>query len=322
MRSEQDWPLRQRMWPAAKLILVVIAGLALGPSAAGLLETSSYAFRKATGKGSACSWGQTLEMRKSRLVSGRLVEQIEGDSRIIESDESLGIVRVHSAERDFWVRKAGTFLGGRKLISYLLVEHRWMEEMNPADQVRKGDIVIDCGAHVGVFCHFALKLGAAKVVAVEPNPQTLECLRRNFVKEIADGRLVIVPKGVWSSATTLKLWTSEQNSGMNSVLLKDGDRAVEVPLVTLDSIVEGLGLPRVDYIKMDIEGAEREALAGARETLRRWKPRLMLDYYHRPDDAQVLPQVIAAARPDYSEDCGPCQEVEAGRIVPHVMYLR
>ena len=73
-----------------------------------------------------------------------------------------------------------------------------------------------------------------------------------------------------------------------------------------------------DLIKMDIEGAEREALRGAAGTLRRFKPRLMLDSYHRPDDSTVLPQVIGALRSDYRMLCGPCELGD--RIAPHVTF--
>jgi hypothetical protein len=50
---------------------------------------------------------------------------------------------------------------------------------------------------------------------------------------------------------------------------------------------------------MDIEGAERSALRGGRETLSRLGPRLVLCIYHRPDDPVALPQLVREARPGY-----------------------
>ncbi len=306
----------------AKLAVAGAAGLLLILVAPGLVGSTLYAYRKATGPGDDCSWAQTLAMPKNRELLEKLRAELLAEPQEVDKDEENGLVLVRTRSRDFWVRKDGTEMGGKEMISYLLVEHRWMQAMNPREQVQKGDVVIDCGAHVGVFTHYALEHGAAKVVAVEPHPQNVLSLRRNFAKEIAEGRVVVVPKGVWSSETTLKLYTAKHNSGMNSFVLKDGDDYVEVPLVRLDSIVQSLGLKRVDYIKMDIEGAEREALSGAANTLKTWKPRVMLDFYHRPDDPQVLPRVIAAARPDYSQTCGPCEDAHGkGRLEPHVMYL-
>src|SRR5262249_32097121 len=66
----------------------------------------------------------------------------------------------------------------------------------------------------------------------------------------------------------------------------------------------------------DIEGAEREALRGATQTLARFFPELMLDSYHRPDDMQVLPPIIRQANPRYAMICGPCEET----FTPHVTY--
>jgi hypothetical protein len=83
-------------------------------------------------------------------------------------------------------------------------------------------------------------------------------------------------------------------------------------------------MSRVDFIKMDIQGAEREALKSAAETLRKWRPRLALDSYHLPDDAALLPNVIAAANPDYHLECGPCERNtnHGDRISPHVTFYK
>jgi hypothetical protein len=80
----------------------------------------------------------------------------------------------------------------------------------------------------------------------------------------------------------------------------------------------------VNFIKMDIEGAEREALKGAADTLRRCKPHLMLDMYHRSDDEFVLPRVIAAANPAYRMACATCsprRQDGANRFVPYATFF-
>ena len=63
--------------------------------------------------------------------------------------------------------------------------------------VQPGDVVLDCGANIGIFSKTALASGARLVVAVEPAPDTLECLRRNLGREIAERRVIVYPKGVW-----------------------------------------------------------------------------------------------------------------------------
>jgi len=53
------------------------------------------------------------------------------------------------------------------------------------DGVHPGDVVFDCGANIGVYTRVALAAGAKLVVAIEPAPENVECLRRNFAAEIA-----------------------------------------------------------------------------------------------------------------------------------------
>ncbi len=83
-----------------------------------------------------------------------------------------------------------------------------------------------------------------------------------------------------------------------------------------------LGLPRVDYIKLDIEGAEREALKGATLTLAKYQPRLFIDAYHQEDDMDLLPKLILGANPNYEMTCGPCEIAgfSPPRIIPHYVF--
>ena len=69
--------------------------------------------------------------------------------------------------------------------------------------------------------------------------------------------------------------------------------------VGLDEWVEECGVPRIDFIKADIEGAERQMLQGAQRVLRDYAPRLSLCTYHLPDDVQVLSNLILQANPRY-----------------------
>jgi FkbM family methyltransferase len=142
--------------------------------------------------------------------------------------------------------------------------------------VQSGDVVVDVGAHVGTFGDDALRRGASKVILIEPDPVNVECIRRNFAQEIAGGRVIVVPEGAWSSRSTLKFSTGVSNSGTGSfVVQEEGSKTLSIPVRPLDDILAGLGIGKIDYIKIDIEGAEREALKGARQTLRRWRPVLM-----------------------------------------------
>ena len=69
---------------------------------------------------------------------------------------------------------------------------------------------------------------------------------------------------------------------------------------TLDAFVEANGITKIDYIKSDIEGFERNLLRGAQQTLKRLAPKLAICTYHFPDDPQVLESLILKANPNYT----------------------
>jgi FkbM family methyltransferase len=314
--------------PARRLRPLYGYGLAL---AAGLLLFRAiswsvpYAYvvgEMIKGKPNHCTTASLMGAAGAASRLGALLARTRANTRPESEDSAAGLVRLRAEGRSFWISKAGSQLAGPQLLPYLLAEHDWMMSENPAEAVHPGDVVLDCGAHVGTFTHTALDRGARKVVAFEIDPKNLECLRRNFSGEIASGKVVVVDQGVWSSEGSMPFTLSDINSGMGSLIQHDvGKRTIQVPLVRIDTMVAKLGLDRVDYIQMDIEGAEREALAGAAGTLARFKPLLMLDAYHRPDDPVLLPKLIRASRRDYVEVCGPCENGDAA-FQPHVLYFK
>ncbi len=72
-----------------------------------------------------------------------------------------------------------------------------------------------------------------------------------------------------------------------------------VETITLDDFVKEKNLERVDFIKSDIEGFERNMLQGAQETLKNFAPKLALCTYHLPDDPEVMTDLIMQANPNY-----------------------
>jgi FkbM family methyltransferase len=186
--------------------------------------------------------------------------------------------------------------------------------------IRRGDIVLDAGANVGVFTRKALWSGAARVIAIEPAPDNLECLRRNFAAEIADGRVVVYPKGIWDKEDVLKLSIDPTDSARDTFVRPiTNAEFIEAPLTTVDNLVRELHLPKVDFIKMDIEGAEQKAIAGSRETIARFRPRMALCIYHVSGDEKMVPKLVTDMVPDYSVSktclCAP------DRVQPEVAFF-
>jgi FkbM family methyltransferase len=166
-------------------------------------------------------------------------------------------------------------------------------------KIHPGDVVLDVGSHLGTFTQFALNKGARLVVAFEPEPTNITCFKKTFESEIRETQIILIEAAAWESPSSLRFkLEATDNTGMGKVT-EAGD--LVVPAVTIDETVERLGLHRVDFVKMDIEGSERHALKGAHGTLSRFGPRMAVSIYHRPDDPEVISQVVLKARPSYQQ---------------------
>ncbi|MBQ7480144.1 MAG: FkbM family methyltransferase [Selenomonadaceae bacterium] len=153
----------------------------------------------------------------------------------------------------------------------------------------EGDIAIDGGAFDGATSVAFASLGA--------NVHAFEMDLGNYRKCIAVAEkrnFTANHMGLWSDAMTTKYVPSESASYMHDV-----NGTEEANFIDLDSYVERNSLPRVDYIKLDVEGAELEALQGACTSIAKWKPKLAISAYHRPEDLHVLAAYIKSIRPDY-----------------------
>lgn len=143
--------------------------------------------------------------------------------------------------------------------------------------LRKGDAVIDAGAHIGSFAvPMAKAIGqSGQLIAVEANPDTYAILSRNLKRHGIDAKAY--NNGI-SNRTGKKLFVhfnKFENSGADS-LAKSADGPV-VETVTIDEIADS----PIDLIKIDVEGMEFEALMSARRTIEGSRPIIFLEYSRR-----------------------------------------
>lgn len=188
--------------------------------------------------------------------------------------------------------------GNRELLvpsdSLYVVKEIWIEDSyrHPTRPLSPGDIVIDAGAHVGVFTVKAANIVGPNgvVVAVEPHPANVRMLRLNA----AGYRNIIIANealGVKCGYTSLYQHASTLG---HSTVRRVGEEHVDVPMTTIDALVARLALPRVDYLKMDVEGAELGVLQGALDTIRSPGIRLTSAAYHQlPNGTPQLPDLEA-----------------------------
>lgn len=206
-----------------------------------------------------------------------------------------------------WATGLGAFWGrpedGHSL--EMALKYRLYDEFYLRDDasLRKGDTVIDAGAHLGTFTAFALQRGARRVILFEPDPVNAACLRQTFLAEVHSGKVAVLEQAVWDESGVMRFRESRDSLAgrvSNGPEPAAGDaREIVVRATTIDEAVKRLELDEVDVIKLNVEGAEREAVLGARQTIRRFRPRIIVNLEHHANDADVIPPLVEGAAPGY-----------------------
>ena len=172
--------------------------------------------------------------------------------------------------------------------TFLLEQYRYSRSPGIAPQ--PGDVVIDAGGCWGdTALYFAALVGdQGRVLVAECIPENLAILRDNLALNPKLATPIgVIPKAVGSeSGEKIRL----SRAGAGSRRVEEDAGAIEVDTITIDDLARDC--PQVDFIKMDFEGAELEALRGAEKTIRQFHPRLAISVYHRPEDLIEIPRFL------------------------------
>lgn len=159
----------------------------------------------------------------------------------------------------------------------------------------KGDVVFSIGAFYGEtsiwFSKYVGKEGTVYAFeALGENARVAECnCRRNSINNIIVENICF-----WKETTLLNF-----NIDYGSSRITDNDTGVKVNTTTIDEYCTNNKINKLDFLKMDIEGAEYEVLCGAKQTIKKYKPKLAICVYHKPEDIILIPQLIKELVPEY-----------------------
>lgn len=178
------------------------------------------------------------------------------------------------------------------LIPVLRSSTQYFPEDLPVFSPSKDDVFIDGGAYTGdtlsVFLAKTDGLGCKKYFAFEPDERNAARLS-SFIRDKDLQFVEVLQRGLWSRADTLRF---QGASHTRSLITDTGD--VEIKVGSIDDLdVEP------SFIKMDIEGAELDALVGASATIKKCRPKLAIALYHYPHHLVDIPNFIKTLCPDY-----------------------
>jgi len=185
------------------------------------------------------------------------------------------------------------FISNGIVAAFMLEQYAYQDTI----AVQTDDVVIDCGGCWGdTALYFAAK-GAKEVYVFEFVESNLEIMKTNIgLNEKYADTIKIVQNPVWNESGVP---LSYIDNGPGSRVGEYDEYEHKIETLSIDDLVKLKNIARVDFIKMDIEGAEIPALKGAAETIKKFKPKLAISAYHKADDLVAIPKLIRSIRDDY-----------------------
>lgn len=157
---------------------------------------------------------------------------------------------------------------------------------------------VDLGAYNGDTIREMLQFNPnlKSVIALEPDARNFRKLNE-YAQTVENVDVKCINAGAWNERTTLLF---DASGNRNAGIVSKGNivsKIKEVPVISVDEVLNGTP---VDYIKYDVEGSEKEALLGSKETIQKHSPKLLASLYHRSEDLFALPELIKELNSDYS----------------------
>ena len=179
-------------------------------------------------------------------------------------------------------------------VIYQLTEEAIYFDLDMLMPQKSKEVFVDAGCFDGLTTKqfFAWCKGEAYSYCFEPDPNNIDSIKRNLKNQY---NYEIVPSALWSGKRTMAI-DAKGNFATSVSEIVHGCCSQTIEAISLDDF---LGGREITFIKMDIEGAEMEALLGAKKTITEQKPRLAISIYHKMDDIWKIPDTILKYCPDY-----------------------
>lgn len=181
-------------------------------------------------------------------------------------------------------------------LSFILEQYRYKDIC----KAEKGDFVIDGGACYGDSAlYFADLVGKnGKVFSFEFIQSNIEIFNKNMELNIEHKkRIELIERPLGKNSTDI-LFGAESGPG-SSLSMNFSENSKKYITVSIDDMVIEKNIKKIDFIKMDIEGSEIDAINGATETIKKFKPKLAIAVYHKDDDFITIPALIKKINPNY-----------------------
>ena len=257
----------------------------------GLIKRITPLCLKISGKLPQCPWSSVMYTLNPRTLNPKHLP-IKID--VIETDGDFKKLRFNN-KHNLWF-PCTTRVNEDLWNEYLSVT--WNSPVNShyyfRDTVRiqPGDVCLDCGTCEGIFALLALEAGAKKVICIEPNEVMISCLQKTFFNEIRQEKIFIYQAALGGCCGETFFSYDASYPSYGTIGNANTLHRSKIPLKTIDAIVNEIKLDSIHFIKMDIEGAELEAIKGASQTILTNRPKLAITTYHNTYDFKCLSIIL------------------------------
>lgn len=179
------------------------------------------------------------------------------------------------------------------------------DQYHVRDFIRPNSIVIDAGANFGIFSCLAASIAKqGRVYAFEPVPQAYRLLVKN-AKNFTN--IAPIQLGLGEKKCSEKIYYNDENlhlstladSKMYEEVEKHFSKCQEINIVGLDEYIAQNQINRVDFLKIDTEGYEKEILVGAKKSIKKFKPVIAVSAYHQKNDKKDIVELVLSIDSTY-----------------------
>ena len=141
-------------------------------------------------------------------------------------------------------------------------------------KINENDIVVDLGANIGLFTIYANQFKPSKIYAFEANSDNYECLVENSQDNVEPYHFAVSNK-----VGEIDFYNTDNIGGHTILNMDRGDMAVSTPCIDMNYIFENY-LESIDFLKMDIEGGEKDVINGIKDILFNKINKISMEYHH------------------------------------------
>lgn len=196
------------------------------------------------------------------------------------------------------------------IISLTMIREIFVKDQYCAQEFLKPDsVILDCGANIGIFSLYASFLSPkGRIYSFEPTKATFGILKKNIISNNLQNNIFVLNTALGDKKGKTKLIVSDNNMGGGNMILDSDflkgkesnyDKTEFIEMTTIDDFIKENNIQKVDFIKIDTEGYEKQILKGGQKTIKKFHPVIACSAYHLPEDKKEIPKLVLEIEPNY-----------------------